>query len=290
MGYTDYDLDRPLVGIANSWNRVVPGHYNLQLVAEYVKQGVLQAGGTPVEFGVIAACDGIAQGHVGMHYILPTRDLIANDVEMMAQAHQLDGLVLLGSCDKIVPGMLMAAARLDLPAILVVGGPMEGGCQFDGRASDITSLTEGLGMLKAGKIDEETLRRLRRPGGAHLRLLLVSGHGQHHVLRGRGDGDVPAGLGHHSRHARRAAALGPSRRPADRRVDPQLDHGPANHQPPGDRERLPRGRGDRRLDEPRPAHPRDRLRGRMRPDHDGGPRPTVAQHAAGGQDEPRRGA
>ncbi len=160
MGYTDYDLERPLVGIANSWNRVVPGHYNLQLVAEYVKQGVLQAGGTPVEFGVIAACDGIAQGHVGMHYILPTRDLIANDVEMMAQAHQLDGLVLLGSCDKIVPGMLMAAARLDLPAILVVGGPMEGGCQFDGRASDITSLTEGLGMLKAGKLDQKTLRRL----------------------------------------------------------------------------------------------------------------------------------
>ena len=160
MGYTDFDLDRPLVGIANSWNRVVPGHYNLQLVAEYVKQGVLQAGGTPVEFGVIAACDGIAQSHVGMHYILPTRDLIANDVEMMAEAHQLDGLVLLGSCDKIVPGMLMAAARLDLPAILVVGGPMEGGCQFDGRASDVTSLTEGLGMLKAGKLDGKTLRRL----------------------------------------------------------------------------------------------------------------------------------
>ena len=110
MGYTDYDLARPLVGIANSWNRVVPGHYNLQLVAEYVKQGVLQAGGTPVEFGVIAACDGIAQSHVGMHYILPTRDLIANDVEMMAEAHQFDGLVLLGSCDKIVPGMLMAGA------------------------------------------------------------------------------------------------------------------------------------------------------------------------------------
>jgi dihydroxy-acid dehydratase len=160
MGYTDYDLDRPLIGIANSWNRVVPGHYNLQLVAEYVKQGVLQAGGTPVEFGVIAACDGLAQGHVGMHYILPTRDLIANDVEMMAQAHQLDGLVLLGSCDKIVPGMLMAAARLDLPAILVVGGPMEGGCQFDGRTADSTSITEALGMLAAGKLDEAALRRL----------------------------------------------------------------------------------------------------------------------------------
>lgn len=156
MGYTDYDLERPLVGVANSWNRVVPGHYNLRLVSEYVQQGIRQAGGTPVEFGVIGACDGIAQGHEGMHYILPTRDLIANDIEMMVQSHRLDALVLLGSCDKIVPGMLMAAARLDIPSILVVGGPMEGGCMFDNRASDTTSLTEGLGMLKAGKIDLET--------------------------------------------------------------------------------------------------------------------------------------
>jgi dihydroxy-acid dehydratase len=154
MGYSDYDLDRPLIGIANSWNRVVPGHYNLRQVSEYLQQGIRQAGGTPVEFGVIAACDGIAQGHDGMHYILPTRDLIANDIEMMVEAHQLDAIVLLGSCDKIVPAMLMAAARLDLPAIMVVGGPMEGGCEFDGRSSDITSLTEGLGMLKAGKIRE----------------------------------------------------------------------------------------------------------------------------------------
>lgn len=160
MGYSDYDLERPLIGIANSWNRVVPGHYNLNLVSEYVKQGVYQAGGTPVEFGVIAACDGIAQGHKGMHYILPTRDLIANDIEMMVEAHRLDGLVLIGSCDKIVPGMLMAAARLDLPTIMVVGGPMEGGCLFDNRPSDTTSITEALGMLKAGKINEETYRML----------------------------------------------------------------------------------------------------------------------------------
>ena len=160
MGYSDYDLERPMIGIANSWNRVVPGHYNLNLVSEYVKQGIFQGGGTPVEFGVIAACDGIAQGHAGMHYILPTRDLIANDVELMVQAHRLDAVVLLCSCDKIVPGMLMAAARLDLPAIVVVGGPMEGGCQFDGRAADGTSLTEGLGMLKAGTIDEQTYRQL----------------------------------------------------------------------------------------------------------------------------------
>lgn len=160
MGYTDYDLERPLIGIANSWNRVVPGHYNLQLVSEYVKQGVFQAGGTPVEFGLIAACDGIAQAHIGMHYILPTRELIAHDVEMMVQAHQFDAVVMLGSCDKIVPGLLMAAARLDLPAIVVVGGPMEGGCEFDGRVSDITSLTEGLGMLKAGRLDAAEYRRL----------------------------------------------------------------------------------------------------------------------------------
>jgi dihydroxy-acid dehydratase len=156
MGYSDHDLSRPLVGVANSWNRLVPGHYNLNLVSDYVKQGILQAGGPPVEFGVIAACDGIAQGHDGMHYILPTRDLIANDVEMMIQAHRLDAVVLLGSCDKIVPGMLMAAARLDLPAVVVVGGAMEGGCLFDGRAADTTSITEGLGMLREGMIDEET--------------------------------------------------------------------------------------------------------------------------------------
>jgi dihydroxy-acid dehydratase len=160
MGYSDYDLERPMIGIANSWNRVVPGHYNLRQVSEYLQQGIRQAGGTPVEFGVIAACDGIAQGHDGMHYILPTRDLIANDIETMVEAHRLDAIVLLGSCDKIVPAMLMAAARLDLPAIIVVGGPMEGGCEFDGRSSDITSLTEGLGMLKSGKIEEAEFMEL----------------------------------------------------------------------------------------------------------------------------------
>jgi len=160
MGYSDYDLERPLIGIANSWNRVVPGHYNLRLVSDYAKQGIWQVGGTPVEFGVIGACDGIAEGHEGMHYILPTRDLIANDIEMMIEAHRLDAVMLLGSCDKIVPGMLMAAARLDVPAILVVGGPMEGGCEFDNRAADATSVTEGLGMLKAGKIDEQMYLKL----------------------------------------------------------------------------------------------------------------------------------
>ena len=160
MGYSDNDLDRPLIGIANSWNRLVSGHYNLKQVAEYVSQGILQGGGTPAEFGVIGACDGIASGHEGMHYILPSRELIADSIEIMVQAHRLDGIVLLGSCDKIVPGMLMAAARIDIPAILVVGGPAAGGCQFDGRAADTTSIAEGLGMLKAGRIDEANYNQL----------------------------------------------------------------------------------------------------------------------------------
>lgn len=160
MGYTDYDLQRPLIGIANSWSTIVPGHYNLRQVAAAVRDGIRQAGGTPVEFGVIGVCDGIANGHIGMHYVLPTRDLIAHSIEMMVQAHRLDGVVLLGSCDKIVPGMLMAAARLNVPAILVPGGNMQGGPYFDGRKSDVTTLSEALGMLKAGKISEEQLAGL----------------------------------------------------------------------------------------------------------------------------------
>ena len=160
MGYSDDDLSRPLIGIANSWNRIVPGHSNLRRVAEYVAQGILQAGGTPLEFGVIAACDGIANGHEGMHYLLPSREIIAASIEIMVQAHRLDGVVMLGSCDKIVPGMLMAAARLDVPAIQVVGGPAEGGCEFDGRAADITSIAEGLGMFQAGRIDQDTYNQL----------------------------------------------------------------------------------------------------------------------------------
>ncbi|HUX11695.1 MAG TPA: dihydroxy-acid dehydratase [Spirochaetia bacterium] len=160
MGYSDRDLDRPLIGIANSFNRVTPGHNNLNSVCEQVKQGILQAGGTPVEFGMIAPCDGIANGHEGMRYILPARELIANDIEIMIEAHRLDAVVLLGSCDKIVPGMLMAAARLDVPAILVVGGPMLGGVQFDGRSSDNSSLAEAVGMLNDGKISSEEFARL----------------------------------------------------------------------------------------------------------------------------------
>ena len=155
MGFTSDDLARPVIGIANSWSESVPGHFNLRQVAQRVRDGVYRAGGTPVEFGVIGGCDGMANGHVGMHYILPHRELIANSIETMAQINQFDALVLLGSCDKIVPGMLMAAARLDIPCIVLPGGPMEGGKVFDGRESDQTSSTEAYGMLSAGKITEE---------------------------------------------------------------------------------------------------------------------------------------
>ena len=160
MGFSDSDLKGPVIGIANSWNELVPGHYNLRNVAEFVKKGIYRAGGAAVEFGVIGACDAQACGHIGMKYILLTRDLIAFDIEAMVQAHRLDGIVLLGSCDKIVPGMLMAAARLDIPAILVVGGPMSGGIEFDGRKSDSTSVSEAVGMLSSGLISKEDLFRL----------------------------------------------------------------------------------------------------------------------------------
>ncbi|MCG8567593.1 MAG: dihydroxy-acid dehydratase, partial [Desulfobacterales bacterium] len=135
----------------------VPGHVNLRSVSEAVKAGIWQNGGTPVEFGVIGACDGIAEGHEGMRYILPTRDIIAHSIELMVQAHQYDAIVLLGSCDKIVPGMLMAAARLDIPAILVNGGPMMGGPMIHGRKADSTSIIEGMGRMKAGEITEAEL-------------------------------------------------------------------------------------------------------------------------------------
>lgn len=160
MGFSDTDLEKPIIGIANTWSELCPGSYNLRKLAESVKYGIYAAGGTPVEFGVTGVCDGTAQGNEGMKFVLPSRELIANDVEVMVQAYRLDGIVLMGSCDKIVPGLLMAAARLKLPAILLPGGPMLGGPVFDGRKADLTSLSEGNGMLKAGKITEEELVRL----------------------------------------------------------------------------------------------------------------------------------
>lgn len=151
MGFGDDDLERPLIGIANTWSEINPGHTNLRQLADYVKRGIYRAGGTPVEFGTIGVCDGVATANKGMHYVLPTREVIASSVELMAEANRLDGLVLLGSCDKIVPGLLMAAARLNIPCILLAGGPMLSGPKYNGRPSDAVSPTEAIAKLQIGE-------------------------------------------------------------------------------------------------------------------------------------------
>ncbi len=158
-GLDDEDLSKPLIGIANSWNEIVPGHVHLDKVAEAVKQGVREAGGTPLEFNTIAICDGIAMGHEGMKAPLPSRELIAGSVELMAKAHAFDALVLVTACDKITPGMLMAAARLNIPAVLVNGGCMLPGV-VDGREMALSHVFEAVGQYKAGKIGEEELKRI----------------------------------------------------------------------------------------------------------------------------------
>ena len=159
LGYTPEELDQPIIGVANSQNEIVPGHVHLDRVAEAVKAGVRSAGGTPLEFSTIAICDGIAMGHAGMRYPLPSRELIADSVEAMALAHSFDALVLVTNCDKITPGMLMAAARLNLPAIMVSGGPMLAG-RFEGKDVDLSTIFEAVGRLEAGLMTEEELAEL----------------------------------------------------------------------------------------------------------------------------------
>ena len=154
LGYTDEELSRPLVGVVSSYNEIVPGHMNIDKIAEAVKAGVRAAGGTPIEFPAIAVCDGIAMGHIGMKYSLVTRDLIADCTEAMALAHQFDGLVMIPNCDKNVPGLLMAAARLNIPAIFVSGGPMLAGKLSDGRRTCLSHMFEAVGAYHAGTLDE----------------------------------------------------------------------------------------------------------------------------------------
>lgn len=157
MGLSDYDLDdRPLIGIFNTFNTGNPGHYNLRQVSEFVIRGILQNGGTPVEIGTIGPCDGMGCGNSGMRYILPSRELISDSIESISMLHHFDGVVLLGSCDKVIPGLLMAAARIDIPALLVNGGPALGGILFDGRESDNSTMVEALSMLKRGEITANT--------------------------------------------------------------------------------------------------------------------------------------
>lgn len=158
LGYTREELDRPLVGIVSSYNEIVPGHMNLDKIADAVKQGVLLAGGIPIMFPAIAVCDGIAMGHEGMKYSLATRELIADSTECMALAHQFDALVMIPNCDKNVPGLLMAAARIDVPTIFVSGGPMLSG-KLEGKRTCLSSMFEAVGAYHAGKLSEEDVVR-----------------------------------------------------------------------------------------------------------------------------------
>lgn len=154
MGYTDEEINRPLIGVVNSKNEIIPGHINLDKITEAVKAGIRMAGGTPVEFGAIGVCDGIAMGHMGMKYSLATRELIADSCEAMGLAHSFDGMVFIPNCDKIVPGMLMAAARINVPSIVISGGPMLS-IKRNGKQLDLNSVFEAVGAYKAGKMTAE---------------------------------------------------------------------------------------------------------------------------------------
>ena len=159
LGLTNEEIRQPLIGVVNSFNEIVPGHKHLREIAEAVKSGVLMKGGTPLEFPAIAVCDGLAMNHEGMKYSLPSRELITDSIEVMARAHALDGLVLIPNCDKVVPAVLMAAARINIPSIIVSGGPMLKG-RANGKNVDLSSVFEAVGAFNAGKIREEELLEL----------------------------------------------------------------------------------------------------------------------------------
>jgi dihydroxy-acid dehydratase len=163
-GITDSDIGKPFVAVANSFCEVVPGHVHLNEVARVVKEAVRQAGGVPFEFNTIAVCDGIAMGHTGMKYSLASREIVADSVETMVRAHCFDGLICIPNCDKIIPGMLMAAVRLNIPAIFVSGGPMAAGKTPDGTVVDLISIFEGVAKLNSGKISEQQLNLLEHTG------------------------------------------------------------------------------------------------------------------------------
>lgn len=161
LGLDDNDLNKPLIGIANSANDIIPGHKHLDQIKEAVKHGITAAGGTAFSFSTIGVCDGIAMGHSGMHYSLASREIIADSVEAVVNGHQLDGLVLIPNCDKIVPGMMMAAARLDIPAIVISGGPMEAGSHC-GEAIDLHNVFEAVGSVVAGEMEKKELEAITR--------------------------------------------------------------------------------------------------------------------------------
>jgi dihydroxy-acid dehydratase len=161
LGVTDREMDLPFIGIANAWSDIVPGHTHLKTLSARVREGIAAAGGVPFEFGVIGICDGIAMGHEGMRYSLPSRENIADSVELMAQAHRFDGIVCIGTCDKIIPGMLMASARMNIPALVVTGGPMLPGYR-EGRDLSLIDIFEGVGKCAGGLMSETELCSLER--------------------------------------------------------------------------------------------------------------------------------
>ncbi len=166
LGYTDIEINRPLIGIANSANELIPGHMHLDSIVKAVKTGISMAGGTPMEFSTIGVCDGIAMNHIGMHYSLASRELIADSIEVTATAHPFDGIVMVPNCDKIVPGMLMAAARLNIPSLFVSGGPMLAGRHPHDRSKkiDLVTIFEAVGAVQSGKMTEEELLEMENAG------------------------------------------------------------------------------------------------------------------------------
>ncbi len=159
MGYTDEEIARPMIGVVNSANEIIPGHIHLDIITEDVKAGIRMAGGTPVEFPAIGVCDGIAMGHEGMKFSLASRELIADSVEVMAMAHPFDALVFIPNCDKIIPGMLMAALRLNIPSIFISGGPMLAG-KLEGKTVDLITVFQGVGQVKSKRMSMEELNAL----------------------------------------------------------------------------------------------------------------------------------
>src|SRR5512146_118684 len=159
-GLTDADMKKPFIAVVNSYVDIIPGHVHLQSFARLIKDAIRAAGGVPFEFNTIGVDDGIAMGHMGMKYSLPSRELIADCVETMIEAHQFDGMVCIPNCDKIVPGMLMAAMRVNIPAIFISGGPMPAGRTPDGEVIDLISVFEGVGAYQSGKIDSRRLKIL----------------------------------------------------------------------------------------------------------------------------------
>ena len=191
VGLTDEDFEKPFIGVINTWSEINPGHIHLRTLSEAAKQGIRAGGGVPFEVNTIGLCDGIAQGHEGMKRILPSRNLIADTIELAVDANRFDAMLLLASCDKIVPACWMALARLDIPAILVTGGPMMPG-RFQGQLLALPHAREAVGPFPPRRTHGRAVQRTRRQHLPGAGLLRHDGDGQLHELRHRGDGTLPS--------------------------------------------------------------------------------------------------